>query len=148
MAIARLQSQSNTLILNPQDARAGGESLVRYTRETLKKVNGSQASFVAIDGVSFSDSFMEHFGTQAFGHTRAQEQNQQMYSQGVNALISILRQEKDRYKQILDDEAQQKALKEQKKGNWIQIATLICSIVAALAALYPIIEPLIKKMFN
>ena len=148
MAIARLQSQSNTLILNPQDARAGGESLIRYTRETLKKVNGSQASLAAIDGVSFSNSFMEHFGTQAFGYTRAQEQNQQMYTQGVKALIFILQQEKEQCKQILDDEAHKKVLNEQKKGNWIQIATLIFSALAALAALYPIIESLIKKVFN
>lgn len=148
MAIARLQSQSNTLILNPQDARAGGESLIRYTRETLKKVNGSQALLVAIDGVSFSNSFMEHFGTQALGHTRAQEQNQQMYTQGVNALIAILQQEKDQHKHILEEEAQQKALKEQRRGNWIQIATLIFSALAASAALYPIIESLMKKIFN
>ena len=63
-------------------------------------------------------------------------------------MINILNREKDAQNQAMQDEAQQKALKEQKKGNWIQIATLICSIVAALAALYPIIESLIKKMLN
>ena len=63
-------------------------------------------------------------------------------------MINILNQEKGIQVQAMQDEAQQKALKEQKKGNWIQIATLICSIVAALAALYPIIESLIKKMLN
>lgn len=66
----------------------------------------------------------------------------------IITMINILKDEKDAQNQAMQDEAQQKALKEQKKGNWIQIATLICSIVAALAALYPIIESLIKKMLN
>ena len=63
-------------------------------------------------------------------------------------MINILNQEKGIQVQAMQEEAQQKALKEQKKGNWIQIATLIFSALAALAALYPIVKPLVEKIFN
>ena len=66
----------------------------------------------------------------------------------VVALIDILNREKEMQNQAMQDEAQKENLAQQKRSNKIQIWTLVCSIVAALAALYPIIESLIKKIFN
>lgn len=66
----------------------------------------------------------------------------------VVALIDILNREKDAQNQAMQDEAQKENLAQQKRSNKIQIWTLAFSIIAALAALYPIIESLIKKIFN
>jgi hypothetical protein len=63
-------------------------------------------------------------------------------------MINLLNREKEIQVQAMQDEAQKENLAQQKRSNKIQIATLICSIVAASAALYPIIESLIKKMLN
>ena len=66
----------------------------------------------------------------------------------VVALIDILNREKEIQNQAMQDEAQKENLAQQKRSNKIQIWTLICSIVAALAALYPIVKPWVKKIFN
>lgn len=66
----------------------------------------------------------------------------------VVALIDILNREKEMQNQAMQDEAQKENLAQQKRSNKIQIWTLAFSIIAALAALYPIIESLIKTIFN
>ena len=63
-------------------------------------------------------------------------------------MINILNREKEMQNQAMQDEAQKENLAQQKRSNRIQIWTLICSIVAALAALYPIVKPLVEKIFN
>lgn len=143
-AIAHIQAQSNTLILNPQDAIREGNELKHYAIQTLKEVNASQAAFFAIKNVSFGSSFMEHFGVQAFGHTHAQDQNQKMYTQGVNALITILQQERDLRKQQLDEEAQEIVLEEQRKSNRIQKRAFWCSIIATIISLVALIVAICK----
>lgn len=143
-AIAYIRTQGNMLILNPQDAVREGNGLKAYAKETLKDVNASQAVFTAIKDVSFGDSFMEHFGVQAFGHTHAQNQNQKMYTQGVNTLITILQQERDSRKQQLDEEAQEIVLAEQRKSNRIQKRAYWCSIVATIISLIALIVAICK----
>ena len=74
--------------------------------------------------------------------------NAERYKKTVVALIGILSREKEAQVQAMQDEAQKENLAQQKRSNKIQIWTLICSIVAALAALYPIVKPWVKKIFN
>lgn len=70
------------------------------------------------------------------------------YKFSVQVIINILQEERDTHIQAMQEEVQKENIEQQKRSNRIQIWTLICSIVAALAALYPIIESLIKKLFN
>ena len=69
-------------------------------------------------------------------------------TRSIVEMINILNQEKGIQVQAMQDEAQKENLAQQKRSNKIQIWTLICSIVAALAALYPIVRPLVEKIFN
>ena len=133
---------------DPKQIIEGGKLIIKYAETALKKINASEITLKALKAISFESEYTGPFATKIYGIEGTTRGLNQSYVQAVEAVRSLLNQEKERRKQLLNEETQQKALKEQKKGNWIQIATLICSIVAALAALYPIIEPLIKKMLN
>ena len=91
----------------------------------LKKIGVSPSTINSIRSIEIEDFSRNHLARQYYGS-----------------------QEREAQVQAMQDEAQKENLAQQKRSNRIQIWTLICSIVAALAALYPIIESLIKKIFN
>ena len=110
---------------------------------SLKGLPISASTLSAISNIQVEDDSSNHcISTNVF---KMMEEYDRKY---LIAMINLLNREKEIQVQAMQDEAQKENLAQQKRSNKIQIWTLICSIVAALAALYPIIESLIKKMLN
>lgn len=65
-------------------------------------------------------------------HLETDKQNKNRAS--IQSMIEILSKEQERHKRILDEEAQQTAIAEQREGNKIMRRTLRWSIVAAVAS--------------
>lgn len=111
---------------------------------TLKKLPISAPTISAITNIHIDDdSFNQIIHTSSI--EGVMRQNDKKY---IGVVVKILQSERAMQVQAMQDEAQKENLAQQKRSNRIQIWTLICSIVAALAALYPIIESLIKKLLN
>jgi hypothetical protein len=114
----------------------------------LKKIGVSPSTINSIRSIEIEDFSRNHLARQYYGSQEYEKMEKNAYTSTISTMINILKQEREAQVQAMQEEAQQKALKEQKKGNWIQIATLIFSALAALDALYPKIESLIKKLLN
>ena len=142
-AIANIQAQSNMVIINPQEASKGGEKLKCEALNILKDIKGCQSLIDAINRVSFSSSSMTHIAF-SLGHEQVQQQSQQIYIKGVNALISILQQGKELCKQHINDETQKIVFAEQRKSNLIQKRTFWCSIIATTISLIALIVAICK----
>lgn len=65
-------------------------------------------------------------------HLETERQNKNRAS--IQSMIEILGKEQERHKRILDEEAQQASIAEQREGNEIMRRTLRWSIVAAVAS--------------
>lgn len=65
-------------------------------------------------------------------HLETDKQNKNRAS--IQSMIEILSKEQERHKRILDEEAQQTSIAEQREGNEIMRRTLRWSIVAAVAS--------------
>ena len=150
-AIKHLEAKSNSITFNKPNSKSNVEELKQYAISVVKRINGRESVISAIEEVSFSPQLKVEYSRFASNYDSAVQRGLKNYTEGVMSIISILRQEKEYYNELIKDEVQQASINEQKKNNKIQIWTLICSIVAALAALaalYPIIESLIKNKFN
>ena len=117
--------------------------------EELEKIEVSTATINSIAQMDIKDysrdSDLErmHYGAKEYENRKRDD-----YKRTIESMISILKQEREAQVQAMQDETQKENLAQQKRSNKIQIWTLICSIVAALAALYPIVKPLVEKIFN
>jgi hypothetical protein len=114
----------------------------------LKKIGVSPSTINSIRSIEIEDFSRNHLARQYYGGQKYEDMEKNAYTSTISTMINILKQEREAQVQAMQDEAQKENLAQQKRSNRIQIWTLICSIVAALAALYPIIESLIKKIFN
>lgn len=65
-------------------------------------------------------------------HLETERQNRNRAS--IQSMIEIIGKEQERHKRILDEEAQQASIAEQREGNEIMRRTLRWSIVAAIAS--------------
>lgn len=114
----------------------------------LKKIGVSPSTINSIRSIEIEDFSRNHLARQYYGSQEYEKMEKNAYTSTISTMINILKQEREAQVQAMQDEAQKENLAQQKRSNKIQIWTLICSIVAALAALYPIIESLIKKLLN
>lgn len=142
--LAFLRALLNRKYDDKESMKEQGDCAKEQVKNLLTKVNSQKGA--ALNMISFyCDANRMNFRDD--DHSYLLKTNT-CFCEGIHALIDIVQAELNIQKQAIDEEAQQMALKEQKRGNWIQIATLIFSALAASAALYPIIESLMKKIFN
>lgn len=114
----------------------------------LKKIGVSPSTINSIRSIEIEDFSRNHLARQYYGSQEYEKMEKNAYTSTISTMINILKQEREAQVQAMQDEAQKENLAQQKRSNKIQIWTLICSIVAALAALYPIVKPLVEKIFN
>jgi hypothetical protein len=114
----------------------------------LKKIGVSPSTINSIRSIEIEDFSRNHLARQYYGSQEYEKMEKNAYTSTISTMINILKQEREAQVRAMQDEAQKENLAQQKRSNKIQIWTLICSIVAALAALYPIVKPLVEKIFN
>lgn len=112
----------------------------------LKKMAVNPTTINSINRIKIEDFSHNDLARSYYGIDEYRKMERDAYNATISSMISILKQEREAQVQAMQDKAQKENLAQQKRSNRIQIWTLICSIIAALAALYPIIEALIKRM--
>ena len=152
IAIAQVR-EYNTPVTSEKDAEWNGRTIKQIALRALKEVGAPMSIQHSVKEIFFGKEDclgmnMSINSTLLGGYAAAVQHTSETYLQGVQSTIDILQGEQDRHKRLMEDEAQKENLAQQKRSNRIQIWTLICSIVAALAALYPIVKPLVEKIFN
>lgn len=141
-----LITQLNGFLVRSTDLRHLKDNLVME----LNKISVSPSTINSIKRIEIKDysSRGNDLARRYYGADKYGEMEKEAYNVTISSMISILKQEREAQVQAMQDKAQKENLAQQKRSNRIQLWTLGFSIVAALAALYPIIEPLIKKMLN
>ena len=139
----------NTPVYTEQEAESNGKYIKNVAIKALKDIGTSLQMQQSIKDIYFGKyTNGVNLGVMCFGVVEATRKVTETYLQGVQNTINILQSERKRQERLMADKAERENLGQQKRSNRIQIWTLICSIVAALAALYPIIESLIKSLLN
>ena len=141
-----LITQLNGFLVRSTDLRHLKDNLVME----LNKISVSPSTINSIKRIEIKDysSRGNDLARQYYGAKEYEKMEREDYKATIESMISILKQERETQVQAMQDKAQRENLAQQKRSNWIQIATLIFSALAALDALYPKIELLIKKLFN
>lgn len=139
-----LITQLNGFLVRSTDLRHLKDNLVME----LNKISVSSSTINSIKRIEIKDysSRGNDLARQYYGAKEYEKMEREDYKATIESMISILKQEREAQVQAMQDEAQKENLAQQKRSNKIQIWTLICSMIAALAALYPIIESLIKRL--
>ena len=138
-----------TPVTHDKEAERNCNNIKQIAIQALIEVNASMQIQKSISDIFFGKGLGGQSLTSALlGFNEATRLTSETYLSGVQSTIDILQGEQERYKRLMEDEVQKENLAQQKRSNRIQIWTLICSIVAALAALYPIVKPLVEKIFN
>lgn len=139
-----LITQLNGFLVRSTDLKHLKDNLVME----LKKMDVSPITINSVKSIVIEDFSRDDLARRYYGADKYGEMEKEAYNVTISSMISILKQEREAQVQAMQDKAQKENLAQQKRSNRIQLWTLGFSIVAALAALYPIIEPLIKKMLN
>lgn len=139
----------NTPVYTEQEAESDGKYIKNVAIKALKDIGASLQMQQSIKDIYFGKYTNDvNLGAMCFGVVEATRKVSETYLQGVQNTINILQSERKRQERLMADKAERENLGQQKRSNRIQVWTLVFSIIAALAALYPIIESLIKRLLN
>lgn len=110
-----------------------GEEAKRTVIAILNKISASQSAINAIQSVSFGSSQQDFFLGR--NYNTADVRNESIcnaYRQNINAIINILKQERERLVKEQQDETQRKSLFWAKIAAFGSIASIIVSIILYL----------------
>lgn len=106
-----------------------GDCLKKDVIKTLQKIGGRESTLRAIAKVSFESRFSGHFAYQTYGQQEVEAGLERCFQEGINAISTILQQEREHFIRIKQEQEKQKESAIQKRYNRI---TLIISIVAII----------------
>ncbi|MBO7261964.1 MAG: hypothetical protein J6U95_03420 [Alistipes sp.] len=106
-----------------------GEEAKRTVIAILNKISASQSAINAIQSVSFGSSQQDFFFGRNYNTADVRDESRcNAYRQSINAIINILKQERERLVKEQADE-------EQKRSKQMVKWTLIFSAIAAICAI-------------
>ena len=85
-----------------------GNRLKRDVIKSLQKIGGRESTLQSIASVSFESRFSGYFAGQVYGHREAEAGLEQCFQKGINAIVSILQQEREYFIRIKQDQDKQK----------------------------------------
>lgn len=109
-----------------------GDRLKGDVIKTLQKIGGRESTLRAIANVSFESRFSGYFSGQYYGQRETEAGLERCFQEGINAISTILQQEREYFIRIKQEQEKQKESAIQKRNNRIQTWTLITSIVAII----------------
>ena len=112
------------------DMSKTGEEAKRTVIAILNKISASQSAINAIQSVSFGSSQQDFFFGRNYNTADVRDESRcNAYRQSINAIINILKQERERLVKEQQDEIQQKSLLWAKIAAFGSIASIIVSII-------------------
>lgn len=115
------------------DMSKTGEEAKRTVIAILNKISASQSTINAIQRVSFESSRQGLFLGGNYNTADIRDENRcNAYRQSINAIINILKQERERLVKEQQDETQRKSLFWAKIAAFGSIASIIVSIILYL----------------
>lgn len=122
-------SQIRNYIRNP------GDRLKENVIKTLQKIGGRESTLQSIASVSFESRFSGYFAGQVYGHREAEAGLEQCFQKGINAITTILQQERDHFIRIKEDQDKEKEIAIQKRNYRITLITSIVAIILSAISL-------------
>lgn len=135
--IADIKSRINSVSFNNNSCirdyiESPGNRLKRDVIKTLQKIGSRGSTLQAIENVSFENRYSGPFAYQFYGQRDVEAGLERCFQEGINAITTILQQEREHFLRIKQDQEKQKESAIQKRNNRIQIWTLITSIAAII----------------
>lgn len=129
--IAEIKSKINSVSFNDgKYIENSGNYLKRGVVKILQRIGSRRSTLQAIENVSFRSPYTGPFAYQFYGPGRVEEGKERCYHEAINAITTILQQEREHFIRIKQDQDKQKERAVQKRNNRIQMWTLIASVVA------------------
>lgn len=112
-----------------------GNRLKRDVIKSLQKIGGRESTLRAIANVSFESRFSGYFAYQAYGQRETEAGLERCFQEGINAISTILQQEREHFIRIKQDLDKQKENAIQKRNNRITLITSIIAIILSAISL-------------
>lgn len=115
-----------------KDIERLGNHLKDRMVKTIRKTGGRESALLAIKTISFENAYSGPVAAQFYGQQGIEAGLKRCFQEGVDAIITILQQEREYFIRVRQEQEKQKEHAFQKRSNRIQIWTLITSIVAII----------------
>lgn len=115
------------------DMSKTGEEAKRIVIAILNKISASQSAINAIQSVSFGSSQQDFFLGRNYNTADVRNESRcNAYRQSINAIINILKQERER---LVNEQADEEQTRSKQMAKW----TLIFSAIAAICAIISVV---------
>ena len=115
------------------DMSKTGEEAKRTVIAILNKISASQSAINAIQSVSFDSSQQDFFFGRNYNTADVRDESRcNAYHQSINAIINILKQERER---LVKEQADEEQTRSKQMAKW----TLIFSAIAAICAIISVV---------
>lgn len=112
-----------------------GDRLKEDVIKTLQKIGGRESTLRAIANVSFESRFSGYFAYQAYGQRETEAGLERCFQEGINAITTILQQEREHFIRIKQEQDKQKESAIQKRYNRISLIISITAIILSAISL-------------
>lgn len=112
-----------------------GNRLKRDVIKSLQKIRGRESTLRAIANVSFESRLSGYFAGQYYGQRETEAGLERCFQEGINAISTILQQEREHFIRIKQDLDKQKENAIQKRNNRITLITSIIAIILSAISL-------------
>lgn len=112
-----------------------GDRLKKDVIKTLQKIGGRESTLRAIANVSFESRFSGYFAYQAYGQRETEAGLERCFQEGINAITTILQQEREHFIRIKEDQDKEKEIAIQKRNYRITLITSIVAIILSAISL-------------
>lgn len=112
-----------------------GDRLKKDVIKTLQKIGGRESTLRAIANVSFESRFSGYFAYQAYGQRETEAGLERCFQEGINAITTILQQEREHFIRIKQEQDKQKESAIQKRYNRISLIISITAIILSAISL-------------
>ena len=112
-----------------------GDRLKEDVIKTLHKIGGRESTLRAIANVSFESRFSGYFAYQAYGQRETEAGLERCFQEGINAITTILQQEREHFIRIKQEQDKQKESAIQKRYNRISLIISITAIILSAISL-------------
>lgn len=112
-----------------------GDRLKEDVIKTLQKIGGRESTLRAIANVSFESRFSGYFAYRIYGQRETEAGLERCFQEGINAITTILQQEREHFIRIKQEQDKQKESAIQKRYNRISLIISITAIILSAISL-------------
>lgn len=112
-----------------------GDRLKEDVIKTLQKIGGRESTLRAIANVSFESRFSGYFAYRIYGQQEVEAGWERCFQEGINAISTILQQEREYFIRIKQEQDKEKEIAIQKRNYRITLITSIVAIILSAISL-------------